>query len=94
MFSTNALRIVKRRLTKELVKINVLRLAKPQTTLVLVAKKGQRFCDLDGRGSLSLPAPLKMMVREQLPPLLHLMAEDSWESSGGCSNFIASVVAP
>ena len=94
MFSTNALRIVKRRLTKELVKINVLRLAKPQTTLVLVAKKGQRFCDLDGRGSLSLPAPLKMMVREQLPPLLHLMAEDSWESRGGCGTFIASVVAP
>ena len=67
MFSTNALRIVQRRLTKDLVKINVLRLAKPQTTLVLVAKKGQRFCDLDGRGSLSLPVPLKVMVREQLP---------------------------
>ena len=84
MFSTNALRIVQRRLTKDLVKINVLRLAKPQTTLVLVAKKGQRFCDLDGRGSLSLPAPLKVMVREQLPtpPPPNLRVEDFWESSG------------
>lgn len=48
MFSTDALRIVKRRLTEELVKINVLRQAKPQTTLVLVAKDRDSVTWMEG----------------------------------------------
>ena len=71
-----------------MVKINVLRLGRPQTILVLVAEKGQRFCDLDGRGSVPLPALFKVTVREQLPPLLHPVGVDSWGSGGWYSGFI------
>lgn len=46
----------------ELVKINVFKLGRPQTILMLAAEKGRRFYGLGGRGSLTLLAPFEMMV--------------------------------
>ena len=46
----------------ELVKINVLKLGRPQTILMLVAEKGRRFYGLGGRGPVTLLSPFEMMV--------------------------------